>query len=284
MRGAWIVDQGGGDLTHAFRVTRRLHEEQTPYQYLEVYESPLFGRMLVLDGAVQTTEADEFIYHEMLVHPALCAHPAPRRVLIVGGGDGGALEEALKHPLEQTTLVEIDEAVVRASRSYLGAISRAAFEDARASVRIGDGIAFVRDTGERFDVVFVDSTDPQGPAVGLFNPAFYADIARCLGPQGLLAVQSGSAVYQVDLIRSVRRDLRALFPVVRTYVANVLAYPGVVWSFTIGSRGPDPLGLSPEEIAGRTGHFGLRYYTPAAHAAAFDPPPYLRERIEADLE
>ncbi len=282
MRGAWIVDQGGGDLTHAFKVTRRLHEEQTPYQYLEIYESPLFGRMLVLDGAVQTTEGDEFIYHEMLAHPALCAHPAPRRVLIIGGGDGGALEEALKHPLEQATLVEIDEAVVRASRTYLSTIAGAAFDDARASVRIGDGIAFVGETTERFDVVLVDSTDPQGPAVGLFSPAFYAQIARRLTPQGVLVVQSGSAVYQADLIRSVRRDFRPLFPVVRTYVADVVAYPGVVWSFTIGSRGPDPLTLEPEEIARRTRGFGLQYYTPAAHRAAFDPPPYLRARIEAD--
>ncbi len=282
MKGAWIVDQGGMDVTTAFRVTRRLHEEQTPYQYMEVYESPLFGRMLVLDGAVQTTEGDEFMYHEMLAHPALCAHPAPRRVLIIGGGDGGALEEALKHPLEQATLVEIDEAVVRASRTYLGTIAGGAFDDPRASVRIGDGIAYVRETAERFDVVLVDSTDPAGPAVGLFSPEFYAEIARRLTPQGMLVVQSGSAVYQRDLIGSVRRHLRAAFPAVRTYVADVLAYPGVIWSFTVGSLGPDPLEVAPEEIARRINGFGLQYYTPAGHRAAFDLPPYLRAQVEAD--
>ncbi len=282
MKGAWIVDQGGIDVTTAFRVTRRLHEEQTPYQYMEVYESPLFGRMLVLDGAVQTTEGDEFVYHEMLAHPALCAHPAPRRVLIIGGGDGGALEEALKHPLEQATLVEIDEAVVRASRAYLGTIAGGAFDDPRASVRIGDGIVYVRETAERFDVVIVDSTDPAGPAVGLFSPEFYTDIARRLTPQGMLVVQSGSAVYQRDLIGSVRRHLRAAFPVVRTYVADVLAYPGVIWSFTVGSLGPDPLEVAPEEIARRIQGFGLQYYTPAGHHAAFDLPPYLRAQVEAD--
>src|SRR5260370_27088219 len=116
MRGAWITDQGGGDITTTLRVTRRLHEERTPYQYLEIYESPLFGRMLVLDGAVQTTEGDEFAYHEMLAHPALCTHPSPRRVLIIGGGDGGLLEEVLKHPVERVTMVEIDEAVGPAGR------------------------------------------------------------------------------------------------------------------------------------------------------------------------
>ncbi len=284
MKGAWIVDQGGGDITHAFKVTRRLHEEQTPYQYLEVYESPLLGRMLVLDGAVQTTEGDEFIYHEMLAHPALCTHPAPRRVLIIGGGDGGALEEALKHPLEHATLVEIDEAVVRASRTYLSTIAGGAFDDARAAVRIGDGSAYVEETTERFDVVLVDSTDPQGPAVGLFSPAFYAQIARRLTPQGLLVVQSGSAIYQPDLIRSVRGHLRPVFRVVRTYVAGVVAYPGVIWSFTVGSLGPDPLAVAPEEIARRTRGFGLQYYTPTAHGAAFDLPPYLRHRLETGTQ
>jgi spermidine synthase len=282
MKGAWLVDQGSPDITSAFRVTRLVHEEQTPYQHLEVYESPLFGRMLVLDGAVQTTEREEFIYHEMLAHPALCTHPGPRRVLIIGGGDGGALEEALKHPLDRATLVEIDEAVVRTSRRYLAEVAGRAFDDPRASLVIGDGIGYVGETAERFDVVLVDSTDPQGPAIGLFSPEFYGTIARRLTPGGILVVQSGSAVYQRDLIRSVRRTLRPFFPVVRTYVATVVEYPGTLWSFTLGSLGPDPLTVAPETIARRTEGFGLRYYTPAGHHAAFAPPPFLRDAIEAE--
>lgn len=282
MRGAWLVDQGSPDFTSAFRVSRLVHTEQTPYQYLEIYESPMFGRMLVLDGAVQTTERDEFIYHEMLAHPALCAHPAPRRVLIIGGGDGGALEEALKHPLERATLVEIDEAVVRTSREYLAGVAGRAFEDPRAALVIGDGIAYVGKSSERFDVVLVDSTDPAGPAVGLFSPEFYGTIARRLGPAGMLVVQSGSAIYQRDLIRSVRRTLRPVFPIVRTYVAAVVEYPGVLWSFTIGSLGPDPAAVLPETIAARTEGFGLRYYTPLGHQAAFAPPPFLRDVTHAE--
>lgn len=282
MRGAWLVDQGSPDFTSAFRISRLVHTEQTPYQYLEIYESPMFGRMLVLDGAVQTTERDEFIYHEMLAHPALCAHPAPRRVLIIGGGDGGALEEALKHPLERATLVEIDEAVVRTSREYLAGVAGRAFEDPRAALVIGDGIAYVGKSSERFDVVLVDSTDPAGPAVGLFSPEFYGTIARRLGPAGMLVVQSGSAIYQRDLIRSVRRTLRPVFPIVRTYVAAVVEYPGVLWSFTIGSLGPDPAAVLPETIAARTEGFGLRYYTPLGHQAAFAPPPFLRDVTHAE--
>ncbi len=282
MRGAWLVDQGSPDFTSAYRVSRLVHTEQTPYQYLEIYESPMFGRMLVLDGAVQTTERDEFIYHEMLAHPALCAHLAPRRVLIIGGGDGGALEEALKHPLERATLVEIDEAVVRTSRQYLAGVAGRAFEDPRATLVIGDGIAYVGKTSERFDVVLVDSTDPAGPAVGLFSPEFYGTIAQRLGPGGLLVVQSGSAIYQRDLIRSVRRTLRPVFPIVRTYVAAVVEYPGVLWSFTVGSLGPDPAAVPPETIAARTEGFGLRYYTPLGHQAAFAPPPFLRDATHAE--
>lgn len=282
MKGAWLVDQGSPDITSAFRVTRLVHTEQTPYQHLEIYDSAIFGRMLVLDGAVQTTEREEFVYHEMLAHPALCTHPAPKRVLIIGGGDGGALEEALKHPLESATLVEIDEAVVRTSREYLGGVAGRAFEDSRAKLVIGDGIAYAGETSERFDVVMVDSTDPQGPAVGLFAPEFYRTIERRLTSGGLLVVQSGSAIYQGDLIRSVRRTLRSFFPVVRTYVAAVVEYPGTLWSFTVGSLGPDPLAVPPETIAKRTEGFGLRYYTPVVHRAAFEPPPFLREATESD--
>jgi spermidine synthase len=282
MKGAWLLDQGSPDITSAFRVTRLVHTEQTPYQHLEIYDSAIFGRMLVLDGAVQTTEREEFVYHEMLAHPALCTHPAPKRVLIIGGGDGGALEEALKHPLEAATLVEIDEAVVRTSREYLSGVAGRAFEDSRAKLVIGDGIAYAGETSERFDVVMVDSTDPQGPAVGLFAPEFYGTIGRRLTPGGLLVVQSGSAIYQGDLIRSVRRTLRPFFPVVRTYVAAVVEYPGTLWSFTVGSLGPDPLAVTAETIAKRTEGFKLRYYTPVVHRAAFDAPPFLREATESD--
>lgn len=281
MKGAWLVDQGSPDITTAFRVSRLLHQEQTAYQHLEIYESPVLGRMLVLDGAVQTTEREEFIYHEMLAHPALCTHAAPKRVLIIGGGDGGALEEALKHPLDRATLVEIDEAVVRTSREYLPAVAGRAFADPRATVVIGDGIEYAGKTAERFDVVLVDSTDPQGPATGLFSPEFYGAIARRLMPGGILTVQSGSAVYQRDLIRSVRRTLRPFFPIVRTYIAAVVEYPATLWSFTMGSLGPDPLAVAPESIARRTEGFDLRYYTPAGHHAAFAPPPFLRDATDS---
>jgi spermidine synthase len=148
--------------------------------------------MLVLDDAVQTTERDEFIYHEMLAHVPLLAYPAPRRVLIIGGGDGGVLKEALKHPLDAATLVEIDREVVEVTRRFLPQIPGGAFGDHRSHLLIMDGIRYLRETAETFDAILVDSTDPKGPAVGLFSQAFYADAERRLDPAGLIGVQSGS--------------------------------------------------------------------------------------------
>jgi spermidine synthase len=223
--------------------------------------------MLVLDDAVQTTEGDEHCYHEMLVHLPMAVHPDPRRVLIVGGGDGGALEEALKHPVASVTMVEIDREVIDVSRAFLPGIAGAAFDDPRARLRIEDGIAFVRATAERFDVILVDSTDPKGPGVALFSEEFYRLCRRALAPSGVLAVQSGSLLYQRELGAAVARHLAAVFPTVAPYWAAVPAYPGTLWGFTLGTLGPDPRRMRPLPIE------GLRAYSPAAHQAALSLPP-----------
>ena len=170
----WVGDLVRGGMVQALQVDDVLFDAVSPYQHIQVAVSPLFGRMLILDDAVQTTEGDEYIYHEMLAHLPLVSHPRPKRVLIIGGGDGGTLEEVLKHPVEQATMVEIDRAVVDVSRAYLPGIAGAAFDDPRARLLIADGIAVVRETDERFDVVLVDSTDPKGAAEALFGEAFFA--------------------------------------------------------------------------------------------------------------
>lgn len=272
---AWLTDPGGEAFAHTYRIDAELYRGRSPYQEIRVVQNADFGRMLILDEAVQTTERDEFIYHEMLAHPPLVTHPAPRRLLIIGGGDGGLLEEALKHPLETAVMVEIDREVVEVTRRFLPAIPGGAFDDPRTRLVIGDGVAFLRETEERFDVILVDSTDPKGPAVGLFSRAFYADAARALTPQGIIAVQSGSPLYQQPVIRDVRTHLAALFPTVATYLAPVPTYPGVLWTFTMGSRAGDPAAVPAETVARRTAGFRLQYYTPHGHAAAFHLPPFL---------
>ncbi|MDR5697535.1 MAG: polyamine aminopropyltransferase [Armatimonadota bacterium] len=273
----WFHDTGGEGFAHAYRIDEVLFDARSPYQHVRVVRTPTFGRMLVLDDAVQTTETDEFIYHEMLAHLPLVTHPNPKSLLIIGGGDGGLLEEGLKHPLERAVMVEIDRMVVDATVRFIPEIPAGAFDDPRAELRIQDGFAYVRETPLRFDVALVDSTDPQGPSVPLFGAEFYGDLHRILADDGVLAVQSGSPFYQRDLIGQVRRNMGQHFPIVQTYVATVPTYPGVLWSFTLGSKRYDPLQTDPERIASRIDHLGLRYYTADRHHCALRPPPFLRQ-------
>jgi spermidine synthase len=273
----WITDPGGDAFAHTYRVDALLHDERSAYQRIRVIENGDFGRMLVLDEAVQTTEQDEFIYHELLSHVPLCTHPSPERVLIVGGGDGGLLREVLRHPVQHATMVELDRQVVDVTRRLMPAIPAKAFEDPRARLLIEDGIAFARDTREAFDVALVDSTDPKGPSLGLFSDAFYGDVARLMGGSGVLAVQSGSPLYQQDVIVMVRRNLAPHFRWIRTYLGTVPTYPGVLWTFTIGSQGRDPARLDSKELASRMTGIPTRYYTPETHRALFVPPPFLAE-------
>lgn len=252
-----------------FELRARPWEGRSAFQHVEILDTVAFGRALVLDGALQTTVADEFCYHELLVHIPLLAHPNPRRVLIVGGGDGGALRHALMHPIERAVLVEIDELVVTACREWLPELAGGAFEHARATLIIGDGLAYLRETTEPFDVILVDSTDPVGPAEGLISEEFYRLCAEALAPDGLLAMQTGSPLLMRAELDAAAGRMRAAFPIVATYLGHVPAYPGVLWSFTIGSKRLDP--REPR----REPPLGTRYYTPAGHRAAFALPAYL---------
>lgn len=280
-REEWITDPGGEGFAHIYRVDELLYDGRSPYQRIRVIRNADFGRMLILDEAVQTTERDDFIYHELLSHVPLCTHPRPRRVLIIGGGDGGLLREVLRHPIQHATMVEIDRAVVEVTRQHIPEIPGRAFDDPRARLVIADGIAFVRETDERFDVALVDSTDPVGPAVGLFGAAFYEQLAARLGPEGVLAVQSGSPLYQRHVMAMVARHMAPHFRWVRPYLGTVPTYPGVLWSFTIGSQARDPLALDEAEIAHRLAGITTRYYTPASHRHLFTLPPFLVAQEDA---
>ena len=263
----WIVDVVGTGYGQALQVGDILYDHRSAFQRVQVVTSPVFGRMLVLDDAVQTTERDEHVYHEMLVHLPMALHPDPRRVLIIGGGDGGTLDEVLKHPVAATTMVEIDREVVEVSRAFLPSIAGRAFDDPRGRLLIDDGIAFVKGTDERFDVILVDSTDPKGPGVALFSEEFYRGCRRILTPSGVISVQSGSLLYQRDLMDLVARHLRAVFPVVAPYWAAIPAYPGTLWSFTLAAPQGDP--HHPRQLSIPR----LRYYSPAVHQAALRLPP-----------
>lgn len=279
LTGDWYLEIETFGYAQGVRVHERLAQIQTPFQSLEIIDSELFGRCLILDNALQTSEWDEFMYHEMLVHVPLLTHPDPRRVLIIGGGDGGTLRRVLQHPQTEPTQVEIDEAVIRLCKEHIPAISNQAFDDPRAKIVIADGFEFMRQHPGEFDVVIVDSTDPVGPAIPLFQEPFYRDVFASLAEDGLLVAQSNSPLYMRAQLESQLANLRPVFPIVRTYLGLVPAYPGGLWSYTIASKRYDPISVTMESIASRlaTHDIRTRYYSPRIHQAAFTLPGFIAE-------
>jgi len=279
LEGDWYFETERAGFAQGVRVRRRIYAEETPFQALEIIDTDAFGRALVLDQALQTSERDEFMYHEMLVHVPLMTHPRPRRVLIIGGGDGGTLRRVLEHRTTEPTQVEIDGAVIEACRQHLPAVSAGAFEDPRAQVVVQDGLPFMRQNPGGFDVVIVDSTDPIGPAVQLFEAPFYRDVAASLADDGLMVAQSSSPLFMGGELRSQVANIRQAFPIVRTYLGCVPTYPGSLWSYTIGSKRYDPLAVTRDAIATRLAenHIEPRYYGPDVHSAAFALPPFIAE-------
>ena len=266
----------------AAQVRAVLYDGVSDFQHIQVFDTVPFGPMLVLDDACQTSVVDEYIYHEMLVHVPMMTHPAPKRVLVIGGGDGGALRRVLEYPDARATMVEIDGEVVRVSREWLPTIAGDAFNNPHGELIIGDGVRYLRETTEHFDVILVDSTDPVGPAVDLFNDEFYHNAARALGENGIIVTQSGSPLVMLDELQQATARMRQIFPIVRVYLCSIPLYPGVLWSFTAASMTLDPARVSPAAIAPRlraNGH-PTGWYTPDIHAAAFALPHFLSHALE----
>jgi spermidine synthase len=259
-----------------FEIEALVYRGHTEHQEALVFESPILGRVLVLDGIVQTTERDEFVYHEMISHVAIMAHGAARDVLIIGGGDGGTLEEVLKHPgVARATMVELDPGVVELAKAYLPAISRGAFDDPRTELIFGDGVRFVADTDRRFDVIIVDSTDPFGPGEALFTEAFYADCRARLRPGGIVVAQSGNPFVERARLAACLARLGGVFRDTSFILTSVPAYLGGPSVFAWGCDDAATRALTAEQRGRRPLPSGLRCYTPAVHAAAFVHPPWL---------
>ena len=276
----WFYEDQTPDLRIGLRVGRVVHHERSPYQEILVADTDQWGRMLALDNVIQTNETTEFVYHEMMAHVALFAHPNPERVLVVGGGDGGVIREVVKHPtVRQAVLAEIDEKVIEAARRWLPSIS-SGLDDPRTRIDVGDGIDHVARSPDTYDVIIVDSTDPVGPAVGLFSEEFYRSAFRALRDGGLFVAQTESPFYNADLIRRVQQALRNVFPWSGMYWGVVPEYPGGFWTMSIGSRGGDPRRVPAGRYAERRFEtFATRYYAPDMHAAAFVLPPFVLELL-----
>ncbi len=278
----WYQETLYSDVHQGFAVTRVIHREKTEHQDLVIFENARMGRILALDGVIQTTEGDEFFYHEMMGHVPLFAHGAAERVLIIGGGDGGLLREVLKHRnVRRAVMVEIDPHVIDLSRQYLPSLSAGAFDDPRAELVIADGAKYVAETDERFDVVMVDSTDPHGPGEVLFTSEFYGNCHRCQTEQGIIVTQNGVPFFQPDELTTSWRRLGPIFEDVGFYVVPVPTYYGGFMTLGWGAKTAAHRATAGAELARRYGAagFATRYYNPAIHAACFALPNYIRDRI-----
>ena len=274
----WIEEILHPDFRVGLKADRILYDSKTAHQRLVLFENATFGRVLTLDGVVQTTERDEFIYHEMLAHLPILAHGSAKKVLIVGGGDGGLLEEVLKHrSVEQVTQVEIDASVVEFAKRHLGSICRDAFDDPRHELVIADGVDFVARCAERYDLILVDSTDPIGPGEVLFSETFYGKARGCLAPGGILVTQNGVPFLQSDELTNTMRAFKALFADATCYLATVPSYTGGPMAFGWGSDDPQKRRVDLATLERRFSETGIetRYYNPAVHQAAFALPNYV---------
>ncbi|MCW9046353.1 MAG: polyamine aminopropyltransferase [Alphaproteobacteria bacterium] len=268
----------GHGYAQRFQVTKEIYREKTEFQDLVIFETPTFGRVLALDGVIQTTEKDEFIYHEMMAHVPIIAHGNAKNVLIIGGGDGGVLREVLKHPLVSPTMVELDRSVVDLCIEYMPSLSDGAFENPRTELLITDGIKFVAETDRQFDVIIVDSTDPIGPGEVLFTEAFYKDCKRCLGNNGILITQNGVPIFQPDEVTTTFRRLSPHFKDASFFVAPIPTYVGGYMTLGWATMNKTLRQHSTEILEERVVPLSLqtKYYNAAVHNAAFALPEYIK--------
>jgi len=258
------------------RIRAVLHEERSPFQTVKILDSIEYGRMLVLDDVIQVTEFDEFVYHEMLAHVPLHALENPQAVLVVGGGDGGMVREACKHPsVTRVVLAEIDEAVIRACTLHMPAVSSALVANPKLEIQIGDAVEYIKQAHQEFDLIIVDSSDPVGIGEGLFTKEFYSNVFQALKPGGMVTVQGESPWLHRPLVRRIVTDIASIFPVAKLYLGNVPTYPSGIMAFPVGSKGRDPAVPLREALP------GLRYYSATIHQNAFDLPWHLQlEQME----
>jgi len=272
----WFTEYDDGGSAFSLRLRAKLHEEQTPFQTIAIYATTDYGNLMVIDGCTMVSDRDNFIYHEMLAHPALFTHGAPRRVAIIGGGDCGTLREVLKHPvLDAAIQIEIDERVTRLAEQYFPSLT-VANGDPRAELRFEDGLAWVRGApAGGLDLIIVDSTDPVGPAEGLFSAPFYADCRRALGPGGLLVQQTESPLHHEQLLRATRAAMReGGFADLKTLLFPLPIYPSGWWSATLACADARIQGFRESDVIERA--FPTRYYNAEVHRAAFALPEFLR--------
>jgi spermidine synthase len=261
-----------------FDINDVLYSEQSPFQKVEVVDSKGFGKILLLDGFVMLTERDEFVYHEMIAHTPLFTHPEPKRVLVIGGGDGGTVREVLRHPsVEHVDLVDIDEMVTKVSLEYFPQVA-GKLNDPRVSCHFEDGVAFVKRKSAAYDIIIVDSTDPISVGEGLFTREFYRDCYNALNDNGILVNQSESPFWLPKIVKGIHAKLRDIFPIFQFYQAYIPTYPSGSWAFGFASKGIHPINDFYQQRYERLS-LDLQYYNDEIHKAAFALPTFFRKLL-----
>jgi spermidine synthase len=252
--------------------------EKGPFQKVEVYSTKGHGKMLLNDDLVMISERDEFVYHDMISHVPLFSHPCPKKVLIIGGGDGGTAREVLRHEsVEKCVMVEIDELVVNACKKFIPQTS-ISFKNSKLELLIEDGVEYIKNTKEKFDVIIIDSTDPIGPATPLFNSDFYGNVYKALSDDGIVVSQAESPFYEQKMQKKLFEILNELFPIVRMYNYSNITYPGGLWSFTFASKKIHP---TKDFDASRVekSELEFEYYNAKIHGASFCLPEFMLKNL-----
>ena len=286
-RNTWFTERNGNMAFSLRYKDNILYNKRSQFQKVQMYDTFEYGRMLVLDNKIMTTEKDEFVYHEMMTHVPMLVHPNPKRVLIIGGGDGGTAREVLKHSaVEELVVVEIDGDVVNVSKRFLPGLADS-FNDSRVNLKIEDGIAYIKECADAcFDVVMIDSTDPEGPAAGLFGYEFYANVYRVLDEDGIMVVQGESPFFNSQTFCQVRWCHQDIFGKdnVHTYLVSIPTYPSGLWSFGFASKGLRPADLDKKRAEAFCAENVLKYYNPEIHHSAFVLPNMVRSLLEKPLD
>ena len=280
----WFSEQHTKNVKLSIRVDKQLCSRESEFQRIDVFDSPEFGRFLVLDGYMMLTEKDEFIYHEMITHVPMAVHPHVRDVLVIGGGDGGACRELIRYgEIEHIDLVDIDEEVTKVCRKYLP-FTACGLDEPRVHVHFEDGLKFIRTKSDAYDLIIVDSTDPFGPGEGLFTREFYGNCYKALRDDGIMVNQHESPFYPEDALACQRAHKRIVesFPVSRVYQAHIPTYPSGHWLFGFASKKYHPLKNLDEKRWNARG-IKCRYYTTTLHKGAFYIPAYVEELL-SDVE
>ena len=280
----WFHERSTSDVKLSIKVDRHLYSEQSEFQRIDIFESKEFGRFLTLDGYMMMTEKDEFIYHEMITHVPMAVHPNPRKILVIGAGDGGVVRELTRYQqVEHIDMVEIDEMVIEACKQYLP-LTACKLDDKRVHIHYEDGLKFVRSCENQYDLIIVDSTDPFGPGEGLFTKEFYGNCYKALREDGIMVNQHESPFYTEDRAAMQRAHKRIIncFPISRVYQAHIPSYPSGHWLFGFASKKYQPIKdmnqETWEQLAIKT-----RYYNPNLHRGAFALPTYVEELLR-DVE